>query len=62
MANQDTRITTQSASAAERQPGAPRRPWSAPVLEALPPLTELTLQSFISGSGSISNGSASTVF
>lgn len=43
-------------------PGA-RRPWVHPVLEALPPLTRLTLQSGgpIPGDGDTGNG-GSTVF
>lgn len=39
-----------------------RRPWRAPVIEALPRLRELTLQSPIGGGGSIGDGGASTVF
>ena len=39
----------------------PRLPWRAPSLDAMPPLTELTLQSFISGSGWVGEG-GSTVF
>lgn len=40
----------------------PRRPWRAPSLDPMPPLTELTLQSFIPGSGWIGEGGGSTVF
>lgn len=46
-----------------------REPWVKPVIEELPPLTELTLQSSgapqggdVLGSGIISGGSGSTVF
>lgn len=39
-----------------------RRQWSAPVVEALPRLNALTLQSPIPGGGSIGGGGASTVF
>jgi len=38
-----------------------RRPWSAPAVVELPRLTELTLQSFIPGTG-IPGGGGSTVF
>lgn len=38
-----------------------RRQWCEPTLEALPRLTELTLQSFIPGGG-IPGGGGSTVF
>lgn len=40
----------------------PRRPWRTPSLDPMPPLTELTLQSFIPGSGWIGEGGGSTVF
>ena len=40
-------------------PSSPRRPWSAPSIEALPKLTELTLASPIGGGGGIGG---STVF
>lgn len=40
---------------------SPRRPWSAPAVVELPRLTELTLQSFIPGTG-IPGGGGSTVF
>lgn len=40
----------------------PKRTWVAPALEELPRLTDLTLDSFIPGSGSIRNGVGSTVF
>jgi len=46
--------TTSSAAAA-------KRPWSAPAVVELPRLTELTLQSFIPGTG-IPGGGGSTVF
>lgn len=39
----------------------PRRPWSAPTVLELPRLTELTLQSFIPGTG-VPGGGGSTVF
>lgn len=39
----------------------PRKPWTAPVVLELPRLTELTLQSFIPGTG-IPGGGGSTVF
>lgn len=39
-----------------------RRPWKAPVVETLPQLRELTLQSPIGGGGEIGDGGASTVF
>jgi hypothetical protein len=46
-----------------------REPWVRPVIEELPPLTELTLQSggapeggSIDGGGNISGGTGSTVF
>lgn len=46
-----------------------REPWVKPVIEELPPLTELTLQSgggpeggSVDGGGSILGGSGSTVF
>lgn len=42
-------------------PATPRRPWTAPVVLELPRLTELTLQSFIPGTG-IPGGGGSTVF
>ena len=38
-----------------------KRPWSAPAVVELPRLTELTLQSFIPGTG-IPGGGGSTVF
>lgn len=38
-----------------------KRPWSAPAVQELPRLTELTLQSFIPGTG-IPGGGGSTVF
>lgn len=41
--------------------GTPRRPWTAPTVLELPRLTELTLQSFIPGTG-IPGGGGSTVF
>jgi len=38
-----------------------KRPWTAPAVLELPRLTELTLQSFIPGTG-IPGGGGSTVF
>lgn len=38
-----------------------KRPWAAPSMVELPRLTELTLQSFIPGTG-IPGGGGSTVF
>lgn len=38
-----------------------KRPWSTPAVVELPRLTELTLQSFIPGTG-IPGGGGSTVF
>lgn len=38
-----------------------RKPWTVPVVLELPRLTELTLQSFIPGTG-IPGGGGSTVF
>lgn len=45
-----------------RPEGATRRPWSTPVVEALPPLSALTLSSIpIPGGGNVGGG-GSTVF
>lgn len=46
----------------EAERPTPRRPWRAPSLDPMQPLTELTLQSFIPGSGWIGEGGGSTVF
>jgi hypothetical protein len=50
-------------SPADAPPAACRRPWVSPLLEELPPLTRLTLQSGgpIPGDGDTSGG-GSTVF
>lgn len=40
---------------------AAKQPWTAPAVRELPRLTELTLQSFIPGTG-IPGGGGSTVF
>lgn len=45
----------------ETECGAAKRPWTAPAVVELPRLTELTLQSFIPGTG-IPGGGGSTVF
>jgi len=54
---QDRTMTGLSAAPAT---GA-KRPWTAPAIVELPRLTELTLQSFIPGTG-IPGGGGSTVF
>jgi len=54
MKEKSMETTTSSAAAA-------KRPWSAPAVAELPRLTELTLQSFIPGTG-IPGGGGSTVF
>jgi len=46
---------------ADRSALVAKRPWSAPAVVELPRLTELTLQSFIPGTG-IPGGGGSTVF
>jgi len=46
---------------AEEVAAGSRRPWSSPTVVELPRLTELTLQSFIPGTG-IPGGGGSTVF
>lgn len=42
--------------------GAARRPWTAPRVEELPRLTELTLQTGEAIDGGVGVGSGSTVF
>jgi len=45
----------------DRSTPAAKLPWTAPAVRELPRLTELTLQSFIPGTG-IPGGGGSTVF
>ncbi len=59
--NESTRVSEVPLNA-EVENAALRRPWRAPTLDPLPPLTELTLQSFVPGEGWIGEGGGSTVF
>lgn len=54
-------MNSEKVAASASADSAPRKPWTAPAVLELPRLTELTLQSFIPGTGVPGSG-GSTVF